>query len=95
MKKKVLKLDGRDGDNRIIEEEIKDKDTGEDKKEFLKFLELSTGLGFSISVPIAGGALLGAYLDKMLGTGPKLTLSLLFTGVIIGAISIYRILKEK
>lgn len=52
-------------------------------------------LGFSVSVPIAGGALLGVYLDKRFGTSPKLTLSLLFLGLYIGIYSVYKTIKDQ
>lgn len=40
-------------------------------------------IGFAISVPIAGGAILGVFLDRWWSTAPKATLSLLFLGVLV------------
>lgn len=48
-------------------------------------------IGFSISLPIAGGALLGAYLDSLLGSYPKGTVSFLFVGIVVSIASFIRI----
>lgn len=69
----------------------------ESAKEFSRFLSLlstSTSVGFSISLPIVAGAIAGSYLDKIFGTGPKLTLLLVVVGLFLGLGSIYRIIKE-
>ena len=42
-------------------------------------------VGWSISLPAAGGALLGHWLDQRYGTGVHCTLGLLFLGVGLGA----------
>ena len=51
-------------------------------------------IGFSISLPIAGGALFGAYLDDIWGTYPKATLALLLTGVVISMINFIKIIRS-
>ncbi len=53
-----------------------------------------TEIGFSVTVPVVGGVLLGVYLDKEFNTAPKLTLSFLFLGVIIGFLNIIKIVKD-
>lgn len=56
-------------------------------------------IGFAIAVPIAGGALLGVFVDRIWSTAPKATLSLLFLGIIISFMNLFRtvetIVKEK
>lgn len=65
----------------------------EEGNNFSAMMSLVSELGFSISLPIAGGALLGQFLDNKLGTSPRITLSLIFTGLIIGILNIYRLIN--
>lgn len=51
-------------------------------------------VGFSISLPIAGGALLGAYLDSIWGTYPKATLTLLLTGIGIAIVTFVKVIES-
>jgi len=51
------------------------------------------GIGFTLAIWIAGGALLGLYLDGRFDTRPALTLVCLFTGLAIGVYDMYRRLK--
>ena len=64
------------------------------RQKFLKALGSSFGLGFSIALPIAGGAVLGFMIDNKFKSHPRWTLSLLFTGIFIASGAIYQILKE-
>jgi F0F1-type ATP synthase assembly protein I len=64
------------------------------KKKFLSAINTSFGLGFSISLPIAGGAVLGFMIDNKFGSHPRWTLSLLFTGIFIAGGAIYQAIKE-
>lgn len=93
-KRKVLRFTK----DKLLTEELEDEKPKEDEKEargrVLAMVSLASELGFSISLPIAGGALLGQFLDSKLGTSPRLTLSLLFFGLFIGACNIYVIMKE-
>ncbi len=50
--------------------------------------------GFTIAVPIAGGAFLGMLIDKRLLTYPKMTLSLLLVGIIISVFGFIRIVRD-
>lgn len=91
-KKKVLRLGKFDTETQVIEETRK----GE-KKELsrsLSAVNFAMDLGFSISIPIAGGTLLGVYLDQKFQTSPKLTLSFLFFGLFIGIYTVYKMVKE-
>ena len=91
MKRKILKL--RKGLFEVHERQVEKKETNFSERErFLKVLSSALELGFSISLPIAGGAILGAYLDKVFATSPKLTLSFIFLGIIIGIRSIFRLI---
>lgn len=47
-------------------------------------------IGFAIAVPIAGGALVGVLVDRTWSTTPKATLSLLFLGVIVSFINLFK-----
>lgn len=76
------------------EEEKPREDEGEQRNRYLAMISLASELGFSIALPIAGGAILGQFLDLKLNTAPKLTLSLIFFGLFIGAVNIYYIMKE-
>ncbi len=51
-------------------------------------------LGFTIAVPIAGGAFLGLYIDQQLSTYPTMTLSLLFLGIAVSFIGFIRIVRD-
>lgn len=55
-----------------------------------QYLEFLGQIGFSIALPIAGGAFLGHYLDQLWSSFPKATLGLLFLGVIISLVGFVR-----
>lgn len=79
-----------------IDEEKIDKDFPSNRKKSRKYFTIlahSFELGFVLSLPIVIGALSGVYLDKNLGTEPKLTLSLIFLGVFISFLNIYNFTK--
>ncbi len=84
-RRKRLKLEG--SQSKIIEEEYKK------PKSFSKS-SIGTEVGFSVVVPIVGGVFLGVYLDKKFGLSPRLTLSFLFLGVMVGFINIFRIVSQ-
>lgn len=75
-----------------IEEVVKK--SKEDDGNFFSSLSLALEFGFVVSFPIAGGTLLGQYLDTKFASGPRLTLSLLFLGIMIAGINIYKIVKD-
>lgn len=93
-KRKVLRFT-KDKLLREEEEEEKPKENEQvTRSRVLAMVSLASELGFSISLPIAGGALLGQFLDGKLHTTPRLTLSLIFLGLFIAACNIYIIMKE-
>lgn len=52
-------------------------------------------LGLVMVLPIIGGAYLGRWLDSMLeGYSLRWTLSLLFTGLIVGIFNVYFLIKD-
>jgi len=63
------------------------------QQRFLRALSNSIGFGFTVSLPIAGGAIIGFMIDNKLNTHPKATLSLLFTGIFIAAGAIYQVIN--
>jgi ATP synthase protein I len=53
-------------------------------------------LGLVMVLPIIGGVYLGRWLDGMVqGYSTRWTLSLLFTGLVIGIFNVYFLIKEK
>lgn len=54
------------------------------------YLGLIGEIGFAISLPIAGGAVVGVIIDRTWGTSPIATLSLLFLGVIISFFNLFK-----
>ncbi len=50
-------------------------------------------IGFSIAIPIAGGAIIGSVLDRKLGSYPRLTLGLLGAGVILSFVTFYQTIQ--
>lgn len=75
-------------------EELPDKKPSTGEQNIAEMMSLATQLGFSIALPIVAGALGGQFLDKIFGTAPRLTLALIFLGVLTGFIYIYRIMVE-
>lgn len=63
------------------------------------YLGLIGEIGFAIALPIVGGALVGVVIDRTWATTPKATLSLLFLGVIVSFVNLFKtvetITKEK
>ena len=52
-------------------------------------------LGLVLVLPVVGGAYLGHWLDNMAaGYSIRWTLSMLFLGVIIGAVNVYLLIRE-
>lgn len=64
------------------------------EKKFFTTISLASQIGFTISLPIVGGALLGKFFDDKLSSSPRMTLSLIFFGLFIGVLNVYKILKE-
>lgn len=53
-------------------------------------------LGLVFVLPVVGGAYLGRWLDGMVaGYSMRWTLSLLFLGIVVGAVNVYLLVREK
>ena len=61
---------------------------------FWQAMAYLTSLGWILALPVAAGVLLGAWLDRQLGTTPTLTLGLLGAGIIIAAVQAYLVVAE-
>jgi predicted F0F1-ATPase subunit len=62
---------------------------------FWRLVATMSSLGWSLVVPIVGGALLGSYLDRIAGQGFAWTVGLLFAGVAIALYNLYHVLYEE
>ena len=51
------------------------------------YFGLAGQIGFAVALPIAGGAILGSYIDRKLGSYPTYTISLLFAGIVLSMIN--------
>jgi hypothetical protein len=51
-------------------------------------------IGFAIAMPIAVGAIAGKFLDAKFGIYPKMTLSLLMTGIMISVLGFVKTIQE-
>ncbi|MCL5675583.1 MAG: AtpZ/AtpI family protein [Patescibacteria group bacterium] len=94
VKKRILQLN-KENKFEAVEKEVNvEEETDEQRTRFFSLFTSSTELGFVIALPIAGGALLGTYLDRIFNMSPKLTLSLIFAGTLIGLVNIYYLFRE-
>lgn len=91
--RKVLKL-GNGSEAKIIEEQAPPVQDEDKRSKMLHVVSIASELGFSIAIPIAGGAFLGQILDGKFHTTPRITLSLIFLGVFIAGANIYLIIKD-
>jgi len=62
---------------------------------FWKLVATLSSLGWSMVLPIIGGAFLGHYLDAQAGGGVEWTVSLLFVGVALALYNLYHILFKE
>lgn len=92
--RKILRFTKENELRQEIEEVKLKKEVEKDQNRSLQFLALVGELGYSISLPIAGGALLGRFLDNKFGSSPKFTLSLIFFGLFLGFYRIIGIIKK-
>jgi predicted F0F1-ATPase subunit len=74
-----------------------DGDKTEDKHtaSFWQLVARVSSLGWSLALPIAGGVLLGNYLDRITGNDYMWTLTLLFLGVALAFYNLYHILFKE
>lgn len=84
-------------DNKLIEdiEDYQEKKEDEmEKRKSARVLSLVGEFGYSVSLPIVGGAILGNFLDGKFNSSPSITLSLIFFGIFIGVYNFYSLLKK-
>ena len=62
---------------------------------FWQTVATMSSLGWSLVVPIVGGAFLGHYLDRITDQGVKWTVGLLFAGVAMSLYNLYHIMTEQ
>jgi ATP synthase protein I len=72
-----------------------DRNKGGDRRKFWQLVGTMASLGWSLVVPIVGGALLGHYLDQITDQGVKWTVGLLFLGVAMAFYNLYYILFKE
>ena len=65
------------------------------KDNFWRLVATMSSLGWSLTLPIVGGALLGNYLDKVTGREYVWTVGLLFGGVAMSLYNLYHILYKE
>ncbi len=65
-----------------------------DETGFWYYVGFAGDLGFTIAVPIAGGAFIGMWIDKHWSMYPTMTLSLLFLGIAVSFIGFIRIVRD-
>ena len=68
-------------------------DPKESKRAFWHLVATTSSLGWSLVLPIVGGAFLGNYLDN--DQGFKWTIGLLFAGVAMSLYNLYHILYKE
>jgi ATP synthase protein I len=54
----------------------------------------ASSIGITMVLAIFGGLFLGSWLDRILGTGPYLTLLLLLTGIVAGFRNLYVLVRR-
>ncbi|MCR4263179.1 MAG: AtpZ/AtpI family protein [Candidatus Roizmanbacteria bacterium] len=92
MKRNIIKLD--QGSAQHSKETVQEKEKTEKERQLEnKLLSEALGLGISLVLPIAGGALAGAFIDRIFHTAPRFTLGLLFVGLIISFLKLAELTK--
>lgn len=58
------------------------------------YLGLVGQIGYTVAIPLAGGAIVGSFIDRTLGTGTKGALVGLAIGFIVSIVGFVRVIKE-
>src|SRR3989344_762338 len=74
--------------------EIKDDNAGKPDGNNFKLLPLAFELGYTIAIPLVFFALLGKFVDKLLGTSPILLLAGILLSILASSFLVYRKMKE-
>jgi F0F1-type ATP synthase assembly protein I len=91
--RKVITLGNRSEQSTIREESTQQAKDTTDTSKIIQVLSLASQLGYSVVLPIAGGAFLGSILDTKFHTLPKMTLSFIFIGVIVAGAYMFTIIR--
>lgn len=83
-----------DIDDKWLQQAPKRKKTNEKKRSSLRLFSIASNIGLSMIIPLVGGALIGRFLDQKWSTSPKITITLIILGVLLGFYNMYRIIGE-
>jgi ATP synthase protein I len=92
--------DKRDADRRKLEDQVEKqaqrmKQAERDRGSLLRQPAYLAVLGLLFVLPVIGGAYLGRWIDGLLeGYSVRWTLSMIFLGVVVGAINVYLFIRE-
>ena len=75
-------------------QEDREEEARKGHRSFWRLAATMSSLGWSLVLPIVGGALLGNYLDKITGEEYAWTVGLLFVGVAMSLYNLYHILYK-
>lgn len=80
---------------RIEQQVERRKQAEKDRRTILAQSVYLGALGLMFVLPVVGGAYLGHWLDGMMsGYSMRWTLSLIMTGIVVGAVNVYFFIKE-
>jgi predicted F0F1-ATPase subunit len=82
-----------DSDSRIALSKRQKQSKPKVKNQTWVYMGLVGDIGLSIVLPLAGGTILGAYIDRHWSTYPKATLIFLFVGMIISFVGFAHTLR--
>lgn len=87
----TLNLDDASGMTTVSPKKAKKKDSSDSLWYYIGF---ASDFGFTIAVPLAGGAFLGYFLDTKWSSYPKATLLFLFLGLVVSTTGLIKTIKE-
>jgi predicted F0F1-ATPase subunit len=79
--------------NRLVLSEREEKSKPKVKQDSWFYLGFVGEIGYAIALPIAGGALIGGYIDRHFSIYPRATLLLLLVGAIISILGFIRTIQ--
>jgi ATP synthase protein I len=92
--------DERDADRRKLEDRVEQqarrmKQAERDRGSLLRQSAYLGVLGLLFVLPVIGGAYLGRWIDSSLaGYSVRCTLSMIFLGIVVGAVNVYLFIRE-
>jgi ATP synthase protein I len=79
---------------REVAKQVDRRREGRDQNVWQGLAQVGT-VGWMIVLPTVGGAFLGRWIDKQLGTGIFWTLSMLTIGLVIGCVAVWRTINRE